>query len=405
MVQVQQVAVVAVTEKSHWPVSGSSLGSKTPMLRALGASIATLPVYQAALADAPPEFTEVGIRYSRYSEDNLSAEKVIAGSRERYDIDVTQFWLEAPVGSSWSVALDIQNDYMSGASPWFVGTSIEGQPGVIMSGASIQDNRVEVGATTRYFWADGNAGFNITQSKEDDYEALALSFDVAWNSADNARTWSVSASNSNDRVAPVDGNIPVFIDREDLETQSVYFGVSQILSRTAIIRVGLSYTLSEGYLSDPYKLFDQRPEKHRRTAITAGYRKFFTDAQGTFQLDYRLYTDDWGTNSHTLEAAWHQNLDRFTLTPYLRYYSQSEADFFDVLADLSADYFADDYRLSSYGAFTLGLRSAVRLGDWQIEGQLERYESDNGWGLYGGEAAPALVDFWRATVGITWRFD
>jgi hypothetical protein len=40
-----------------------------------------------------------------------------------------------------------------------------------------------------------------------------------------------------------------------------------------------------------------------------------------------------------------------------------------------------------------------------VEGQLERYESDNDWGLYDGEAAPALVNFWRATIGISWRFD
>ncbi|MEL0193301.1 MAG: hypothetical protein VW865_13510, partial [Halieaceae bacterium] len=60
---------------------------------------------------------------------------------------------------------------------------------------------------------------------------------------------------------------------------------------------------------------------------------------------------------------------------------------------------------SSYGAFTAGLRWTVQLGDWQIETQAERYQSDGGWGLFSGEEAPALVDFWRATVGLTWRFD
>ena len=43
-----------------------------------------------------------------------------------------------------------------------------------MSGASIQDNRVEVGVATRYFWADGNAGLNVSRSDEDDYEALSV---------------------------------------------------------------------------------------------------------------------------------------------------------------------------------------------------------------------------------------
>lgn len=381
------------------------LQARSPLVARLGATVAALPAYQTVQADAPPEFTEVGMRYSHYTEDSIPADKLIFGSRGRYDIDVTQLWIEAPVGSNWSVALDVQNDSMSGASPWFVGTNIDGQPGVIMSGASIYDNRVEVGATTRYFWADGNAGFNITHSKEDDYEALAMAIDVAWNSADNSRTWSASASTSSDTVEPVQEAIPVFIDREDLDTASAYFGVSQILSRTQIVRIGLSYTQSEGYLSDPYKLFDQRPDEHQRTALSMGYRNFFTDAQGALQVDYRYYHDDWGTDSHTLEVAWHQNLDRHSLTPYLRYYTQREADFFSVIADTTEPFYADDYRLSSYGAITLGLRGTLRLGNWRLEGQVERYESDNAWGLYDGEAAPALVDFWRATVGVTWRFD
>ena len=103
--------------------------------------------------------------------------------------------------------------------------------------------------------------------------------------------------------------------------------------------------------------------------------------------------------------AWHQNFERFALTPYLRYYSQREADFFSVIADLDEEFYADDFRLSSYGALTVGLRSTIQIGEWQVEGQLVRYKSDNDWGLYDGEAAPALVNFWRATIGISWRFD
>ena len=42
---------------------------------------------------------------------------MIFGSENRYDIDITQLWIEAPLGANWSVALDVQNDYQSGASP------------------------------------------------------------------------------------------------------------------------------------------------------------------------------------------------------------------------------------------------------------------------------------------------
>ena len=404
MGQAQPEAAVAATKLPAL----SQLPNPSPLMKRLGAPLLALPAYQTgtALADAPPAFTEVGLRYTHYSEDSIDQDVVIFGATDRYDIDVTQLWIEAPVGASWSVALDLQNDYQTGASPWFVGAQQDGAPGVIMSGASIQDNRVEVGVTTRYFWADGNAGFAVSHSDEDDYEATALAFDASWNTADDARTWSTSFSSSRDTLNPTQGVIPVFITEEDLDTQSGYFGVSQILSRTAIARIGLSYTLSEGYLSDPYKFRDQRPDSHERLSLSAGYRRFLIGSDASLQIDYRYYADSWGTDSHTVEVAWAQNLPGSLLTPYLRYYTQREADFFGVIANTDAQYYADDYRLSSYGAVTLGARWAVALGEsWTLELEAERYMTDADWGVFDGAAAPALVDFWRGTVGITWRFD
>ena len=404
MVQARPEAAVAATK----PGKLTQLPAPSPLMKRLSGPLLALPAYQTgtALADAPPAFTEVGLRYTHYSEDSIDQDAVIFGATDRYDIDVTQLWIEAPLGASWSVALDVQNDYQTGASPWFVGAQQNGEPGVIMSGASIQDNRVEVGVTTRYFWADGNAGFAVSHSDEDDYEATALAFDASWNTAEDARTWSTSFSSSRDKLNPTQGVIPVFITEEDLDTQSGYFGVSQILSRTAIARIGLSYTLSEGYLSDPYKLRDQRPDTHERLSLSAGYRRFLIDADASLQIDYRYYADSWGTDSHTVELAWAQNLRGSLLTPYVRYYTQREADFFSVIADTETPHYADDYRLSSYGAVTLGARWAVALGEsWTLELEAERYMTDADWGVFDGDAAPALVDFWRGTVGVMWRFD
>ena len=404
MVQARPEAAVAVTK----PGKLTQLPAPSPLMKRLSGPLLALPAYQTgtALADAPPAFTEVGLRYTHYSEDSIDQDAVIFGATDRYDIDVTQLWIEAPLGASWSVALDVQNDYQTGASPWFVGAQQNGEPGVIMSGASIQDNRVEVGVTTRYFWADGNAGFAVSHSDEDDYEATALAFDASWNTTNDARTWSTSFSSSRDKLNPTQGVIPVFITEEDLDTQSGYFGVSQILSRTAIARIGLSYTLSEGYLSDPYKFRDQRPDTHERLSLSAGYRRFLIDADASLQVDYRYYADSWGTDSHTVELAWAQNLRGSLLTPYVRYYTQREADFFSVIADTETPHYADDYRLSSYGAVTLGARWAVALGEsWTLELEAERYMTDADWGVFDGDAAPALVDFWRGTVGVMWRFD
>ena len=55
---------------------------------------------------------------------------------------------------------------------------------------------------------------------------------------------------------------------------------------------------------------------------------------------------------------------------------------------------------------TIGSRWAIALADnWTLELEAERYMTDAKWGVFDGDAAPALVDFWRGTVGVIWRFD
>ena len=151
-------------------------GDRHPALLALTSSALLLPAYQGAQADAPPEFTELGLRYSKYEEDDTQGSKTFGGSSQRYEVDAAQFHLLAPVADNWAFALDVQWEDMSGASPWFVGESANGDPKVIMSGASIEDTRTEVSVTTRYYYERGNAGFNYVRSDEDDYDSNA----IAW---------------------------------------------------------------------------------------------------------------------------------------------------------------------------------------------------------------------------------
>ena len=95
--------------------------------------------------------------------------------------------------------------------------------------------------------------------------------------------------------------------------------------------------------------------------------------------DYRFYSDDWGIDSHTLEFAWHQNLaNGHRLVPSLRLYSQTAADFYDVLHDQPrADGLrTTDYRLSEFGAMALALRWYRDAGDWSFNVGVEHYTSD-----------------------------
>lgn len=378
---------------------------KPSALLALTSSALLLPAYQVVRADAPPEFVELGMRYSKYDEDHTKGNKTFGGSSQRYEVDAAQFHLLAPVADNWAVAVDVQWEDMSGASPWFVGESLNGGPKVIMSGASIEDTRTEVSVTTRYYYDRGNAGLNYVRSDEDDYDSNALALDGSFNSADGMTTYSAAISYSDDNIEPTQGSVPTNTLKADKDVSSVFFGVSRIVSKNAIVRFGLAYTYRDGFLTDPYKFHDKRPGERNEWAVSTGYRQYFPWPNGALQADYRYFDDDWGVASHTLNLAWHQNLGyRTEVIPFLRYYSQGEADFFANIADLDKRYFADDYRLSSFGAVSGGLRLRHEIGNWAITAVGERYETDNSWGVYSGEESPALVDYWRYSFGLDYIF-
>jgi Protein of unknown function (DUF3570) len=372
---------------------------------ALTSSALLLPAYQAANADAPPENAEVGVRYTYYEEDNVEGSKAFAGGGERYEIDVAQFHLLAPVADNWSVALDVQWEDMSGASPWFVGESVGGDPKVVLSGASIEDTRTEVSVTTRYYYDRGNVGFNYINSDEDDYDSDAFSLDGSFNSEDGMRTYSAAISTSDDDIEPTQGTNPTNTVSDSKDIRSGWIGVSQIISKRALVRFGLSYTYRDGYLTDPYKSRDQRPDERKEWTFSSGYRRFFDDHDAALHVDYRYFDDDWDVVSHTVDVSWYQNLDGgLQLVPFVRYYSQDEAEFFDVVADTDNEYYADDYRLSAYGALTVGLRVRKTIGDWTVNATGERYKSEESWGVYGGDESPALVDYWRFSFGLDYVF-
>ncbi len=378
---------------------------KSSTLLALTSSALLLPAYHGAKADAPPANANVGVRFSHYTEDDISNSKSLTGESERYDIDVVQFHLLTPVGDDWSFALDVTREDMSGASPWFVGQSLDGNPQVIMSGASIEDTRSDVSVTTRYFYDRGNMGFNYAHSDEDDYESDALSLDASFNSADGLTTYSAALSASDDTIEPTQGVVPTKTLKDGKDMRSAWVGVSRIISRQAIVRFGLSYTYRDGFLTDPYKLNDRRPDERKERVISSGYRHFFVGPDASLHVDYRYFDDDWGISSHTIDLAWHQNLgSQLMLVPFVRYYGQEEANFFANRVDFSATDYADDYRLSSFGAFSGGVRAITKFDNWKFSMTGERYSSKGSWSLNDGDESPGLVKFWRFSVGLDSSF-
>ena len=363
-----------------------------------------------ALADAPPTQSTMSYKISNYQEDDLSRSEVPFGELERYDIDVHQFQLVSPLGRNMSLHVDANYESLSGASPWFTSRGLDGEPDVNLSGPSgISDRRTELSVGSRYYLENGSFAGNIGYSEENDYRAVYFGLNGEKSYNRDLTTVSAGLSHSSDEIFPTDAALFNRVEEEDKQSTSVFVSVSQIINQLSSFQSALSFTEQSGFLSDPYKLRDIRPDDKTQIAWSNSYRRFFVSANAALHVNYRYYHDDFGISSHTSDLSWHQNLGRtFQLVPALRYYSQSAADFFTNVDDFlksTSEYQSSDYRLSAFGAVSGGFSVIADMGSWKATLTAERYLANDKYSAFEvSEPSTALVKYNRISLGMDFRF-
>ncbi len=386
-------------------VTSDALMKKRSPLLALSSAALSLPAFSAT----QPVQSEVSLRSSVYDEGDAPEHRILSGDDDRYEIDINQFRLLTPIGNNWSFAVNASKEIMSGASPWGTFMGAAGEPSLIMSGATIHESRTEVSVTATHYQEDSSIAVAITHSEEDDYDADAITISGEWDFNNKLSTLSVGMSYSSDDIEPTDAIIFGRVQKEDKQSRSLAVGWAQVLNKTAVLHTGISVTSHDGYLTDPYKLRDVRPDDRLEWALSLRYRKFFDNRNAALHLDYRYYHDDFGIDSHTLQTAWYQNITpEFKLVPNIRWYSQSSADFYVEVDDFSqplTTYQSSDYRLSSYGAYTFGLKAIYDRTNWAATVSVDRYISSDSYGHTSDAFEhPALLNFTLASIGFDFRF-
>jgi hypothetical protein len=304
----------------------------------------------------------------------------LMGYKERGLMKVTEpvAWGRAQFGDGWEVRASAAVDIVTGASPELV-TNITGFPVQTITGASVEDRRTlwDVKVSKRI----GEATLSVSgaHSKEEDYLSRALGFEGRFDLNDRKTTVILGYGQSNDRVRSADD--PTLDEPRD--THEYLVGVSQVLSPVSALQATIQWSHGRGWYNDPYKhtltfypvgapnfAFDTRPDHRDSLAAMVRYRHHVPSVAGTLQADYRYFSDDWGIRAHTLEVAWSQTVaDRWTLRPALRYYTQSQADFYTpVIPRPQPAILSSDQRLGAFGGISPSLRAQVELADgWRVE--------------------------------------
>jgi hypothetical protein len=228
-------------------------------------------------------------------------------------------------------------------------------------------------------------------------------------------------------------------------------GLTQVLGTNNVLELGFGYTRSTGYLANPYKVvyflhaigflnddpnkpiafqadqagarLEKRPEERNQFNWNVGYKHYITMFDAALHFDYRFAHDDWGINAQTFEADWVQPMGKgWTVTPRIRYYSQSAADFYVPFVLTTADltdpttglpvntpypktapeFYSSDQRLSGFGALSGGVTVAKQFGKGiSLETGFEYYTHQGNLKIGGGgEQAFADYDYWVANAAL-----
>jgi hypothetical protein len=368
-------------------------------------------------ATAVPEKQTLSVRYTQYQEATIAPEKVSRGNSGRYGIDVLQLGFFTPVQDKYSIDTSLTFETLSGASPYSSTiNATSGQPEVYMSGATIEEKRLDASVNATRYFKEGTLGLNVAVSKENDYQSIGLGTAGSIELNDKHTTLLASISTSFDKLSPTDAELfglgRTAADGKTKRSFSIYEGVTQVLNRHQTLQVGIGYTRMKGHLSDPYRFKDLRPNTREQHTLSAQYRHHLPQYRNvSWHLDYRLFQDSWGLTAHTIGTSFWKDINteglRFTLAPNLRYHWQHSADFYTLEADPTAnEYYSDDFRLSAYGAITMGIDIQYHADDFSLTMGLSQYVSDASWGLTGSESidTPALLEFTTFNLGLDYHF-
>lgn len=330
--------------------------------------------------------------------------------------------IEQDLGTATQLKVEGILDAIAGATP-------NGQPAPAGSDqvplSRLTEYRKAWSASVAHQFAPTRLAVGVANSRESDYVSTGWSLNSQTDFNQKNTTLLVG-------VAGTDDDIKVFYQaaRAKKRTNDVIVGVTQLLDPNTSVTLNLSWGRQRGYLSDPYKLVqkntqivgnvflpltfpENRPGEREKWIALANLNRAL--GSGTLDLAYRFYHDTFGTNAHTLDAAWFQRLgERVILRPSFRFYDQSAADFYHYRLDATSivptpgaprpqgPFYSSDYRLSAMRTTTFGMKVIWRATErLQLDAAYERYQM-RGTDDVTPQSAYARANIWTAGVKFSW---
>ena len=363
-----------------------------------------LPRSQARAEDS------VAYKYETYREANGRIEvRTQSGSAEQ------------DFGADTQLKLTGTIDAIAGATP----TGEPAPPGSAqVATTQMHDRRKAWSGDLAHQFPRLNVDVGLANSRESDYVSTGGSVNTLTDFNQKNTALLLGLAGTNDDVKVFYQGIYV-----KKRTDEAIVGVKQLLSPLTFVSFNLTYGRATGYLGDPYRVIqkfvevvpglfvprvypENRPDRREHGIGFVRLNHTVAPLQGALEVSYRFFHDSFGSTSHTLGATWLQKIGaQFVLSPSLRYYQQSAADFYRVTLDGTSfvpspnpagPFYSADYRLAKLRTWDYGVKAVWKCSDrLQLDAAVEHYAMH---GRDGFTLASAFPRARTVTLGATVRW-
>lgn len=227
----------------------------------------------------------------------------------------------------------------------------------------------------------------ISYSNESDYRSYAFALNYTYEFNQKSTTLNLGWSHAYDEVL---ANPFTFLTSSSIKnTDNLIIGGTQLLGPGTVLGANVTLGYAHGYLNDPYRAVvfqestidpdnrvvlsgEQRPSTRFSQAMLLSLTQSVPKLDASVEGTYRFYHDSYGIVANTVSLAWFQKFGKgLMVSPSVRYYHQSAADFYGIQfpgdplnnPDIVPRFYSADYRLSKMETFTLGLEANVKLSE------------------------------------------
>jgi len=272
------------------------------------------------------------------------------------DIDVPMVLVRKKIGDKVSVSGKYVIDNVSGAS---IDVQVAASP--------YKEKRTEYTAGIDYLHEKTIMSLGYIKSTENDNDGDTITAGVSQEFFGNLTTVSFGYGRTADEITKTGD--PAF--SESMTSQSINIGVSQVITKNALLALDFQEISDEGYLQNPYRFVrvrgfaggvlvnDLRSEVYPRVRTSDAYAlsgRYYLPYRAAVHASYRSFRDTWGIGADTYEAGYTHPWKQWTFDASLRYYRQGSADFYydALLVDRQYTYQARDKELASMESQSLG---------------------------------------------------